>query len=67
MQRNGGVRNHGLRAIRHLSSQRGGGSLREGDAGKPGNPIADRAPDIDRAVTLIEALLVGLTRHSTPV
>ena len=31
------------------------------------DPIADRAPDIDRAVTLIEALLTGLTRHSAPV
>ena len=26
--------------------------------------IADRAPDIDRAVTLIEALLTGLDRRS---
>ena len=31
------------------------------------DPIADRPPDIDRAVTLIEALLLGLTRHTTPV
>ena len=31
------------------------------------DPIADRAPDIDRAVTLIKALLTGLTRHTTPV
>ena len=31
------------------------------------DPIADRPPDIDRAVTLIEALLAGLTRHSAPV
>ena len=29
--------------------------------------IADRAPDIDRAVTLIEALLAGLDRRSVPV
>jgi len=29
--------------------------------------IADRVPDIDRAVTLIKALLTGLTRHTTPV
>jgi AcrR family transcriptional regulator len=31
------------------------------------DPIADRAPDIDRAVTLIQALLTGLSRHPTPV
>jgi AcrR family transcriptional regulator len=31
------------------------------------DPIADRVPDIDRAVTLIKALLTGLTRHTTPV
>jgi AcrR family transcriptional regulator len=31
------------------------------------DPIADRAPDIDRAVTLIEALLTGLSRHPIPV
>lgn len=29
--------------------------------------IADRAPDIDRAITLIEALLAGLDRRSVPV
>src|SRR5208283_3714672 len=29
--------------------------------------IADRAPDIDRAVTVIEALLSGLDRRSAPV
>ena len=29
--------------------------------------IADRAPDIDRAVTVIEALLNGLDRRSAPV
>jgi AcrR family transcriptional regulator len=31
------------------------------------DPIADRVPDIDRAVTLIEALLTGLDRRSAPV
>jgi AcrR family transcriptional regulator len=31
------------------------------------DPIADRVPDIDRAITLIEALLAGLAHHSTPV
>ena len=29
--------------------------------------IADRAPDIDRAITVIEALLTGLDRRSAPV
>jgi hypothetical protein len=29
--------------------------------------IADRAPDIDRATTVIEALLTGLDRRSAPV
>lgn len=29
--------------------------------------IADRAPDTDRAITLIEALLAGLDRRSVPV
>jgi len=31
------------------------------------DPIADRAPDIDRATTVIEALLTGLDRRSAPV
>jgi AcrR family transcriptional regulator len=31
------------------------------------DPIADRVPDIDRAVTLIQALLTGLDRRSAPV
>ena len=31
------------------------------------DPIADRAPDTDRAVTVIEALLAGLDRRSAPV
>jgi AcrR family transcriptional regulator len=31
------------------------------------DPIADRTPDIDRAVTVIEALLAGLDRRSAPV
>ena len=30
------------------------------------DPIADRAPDIDRATTVIEALLTGLDRRSVP-
>jgi hypothetical protein len=29
--------------------------------------IADRAPDIDRATTVIEGLLTGLDRRSAPV
>ena len=29
--------------------------------------VADRAPDIDRATTVIEALLTGLDRRSAPV
>jgi hypothetical protein len=29
--------------------------------------VADRAPDIDRATTVIEALLAGLDRRSAPV
>ena len=31
------------------------------------NVVADRAPDIDRATTVIEALLTGLDRRSAPV
>lgn len=31
------------------------------------DPIADRAPDTDRATTVIEALLTGLDRRSAPV
>ncbi len=31
------------------------------------DPIADRVPDIDRAVTLVQALLTGLDRRSAPV
>jgi AcrR family transcriptional regulator len=31
------------------------------------DPIADRVPDIDRAVTLVHALLTGLDRRSAPV
>jgi hypothetical protein len=31
------------------------------------DPIADRVPDIDRAVTLIQALLTGLDRRSALV
>jgi AcrR family transcriptional regulator len=31
------------------------------------DPIADRPPDIDRAVTLVQALLTGLDRRSAPV
>jgi AcrR family transcriptional regulator len=31
------------------------------------DPIADRAPDIDRATTVVEALLTGLDRRSAPV
>ena len=31
------------------------------------DPIADRAPDIDHATTVIEALLTGLDRRSAPV
>ena len=30
------------------------------------DPIADRAPDIDRATTVIEALLTGLDRRLAP-
>ena len=31
------------------------------------DPIADRAPDVDRATMVIEALLTGLDRRSAPV
>jgi AcrR family transcriptional regulator len=31
------------------------------------DPIADRVPDIDRAVTVVHALLTGLDRRSAPV
>ena len=41
--------------------------LRISEAFLYADPIADRAPDIDRAVTVIEALLNGLDRHSALV